>query len=68
MRALYGLLLTTTQLAASPKCSAVKKKEYMALAIWSNKQVSARQAGAGRELASDLAVLKSLMGDLDVRD
>jgi hypothetical protein len=28
MRSLYGLLLTCTQLAASPKCQQAKKKDY----------------------------------------
>jgi len=70
MRALYGLLLTTSQLAASPKCPQTKKKEFMALAVWSSKQISARHSGSGKEGAtqSQLAILKSLMGDLEVRD
>jgi len=70
MRALYGLLLTTSQLAASPRCPQAKKKEFMALAVWTSKQIAARHGGIGKQGAnrSQLAILKSLMGDLDIRD
>jgi len=73
MRALYGLLLTTTQLAASPKAPQAKRKETMALAVWASKQVGARysqvQGGGVRGVGGQqMAVLKSLMGDLDIRE
>ena len=42
MRALYGLLLTSSQLASSPKCTAQKKKEYMKSVGWAVKQISQR--------------------------
>ena len=76
MRALYGLLLTSSQvcccsyarscspccsfscscpcslscfcsrqLAASPRCPATKRKEFLGLAVWSSKQIAARHPG-----------------------
>lgn len=68
MRALYGLLLTTSQLAASPRCPQAKRKEFMAVAVWTSKQISARHSGVGKEGAnqSQLSILKSLMGDLEI--
>jgi len=73
MRALYGLLLTATQLAASTKAPQAKRKESMALAVWASKQVGARYSqvqgqGPRGVQGQQLAVLKSLMGDLDIRD
>lgn len=40
MRALYGLLLTSSQLASSPKCLANKKQEYKKTIVWTSSQVS----------------------------
>jgi len=74
MRALHGLLLTVTQLASSPKCPQSKKKEFANLAFWSSKQIATRYSAVGRsEEAGDatqdkIALLKSLLGDLDIRD
>ena len=72
MRALYGLLLTVTQLASSPKCPQNKKKEFCNLALWSSKQIGSRYASVGRleEVGTQdkITLLKSLMGDLDIRD
>lgn len=73
MRALYGLLLSVTQLASSPKCPQTKKKEFCNLALWANKQINARYASVGRGQDSaatqdKIALLKSLMGDLDIRE
>ena len=74
MRALHGLLLTVTQLASSPKCPQSKKKEFANLALWASKQIGSRYASVGRvEEAGDatqdkIALLKSLMGDLDIRE
>merc|ERR1711915_832745 len=48
MRALYGLLLTTSQLAASPRCPQAKKKEFVAVAVWSSKQIAARHPAGGK--------------------
>jgi len=52
------------------RCPQSKKKEFLALAVWSSKQISARHSGVGKETASQsqLAILKSLMGDLEIRD
>jgi len=40
MRALYGLLLTSTQLASSPRCPAQKKREHLKTVVWSETQIS----------------------------
>merc|ERR1712150_295002 len=42
MRALYGLLLTSIQLASAQKCPAQKKKEHCKTAVWTSKQISKR--------------------------
>jgi len=72
MRALYGLLLTVTQLATSPKCPQHKKKEFCNLALWSSKQIDSRYASVGKMKETGtqdkIALLKSLMGDLDIRE
>jgi len=72
MRALYGLLLTVTQLATSPKCPQHKKKEFCNLALWSSKQIGSRYASVGKieetGTQDKIALLKSLMGDLDIRE
>jgi len=70
MRALYGLLLTASQLAASPRCPVTKKKEFMAVAVWSSKQISSRYSSVGRkgDTQAQMAIVKSLMGDLEIRD
>jgi len=72
MRALYGLLLTVTQLASSPKCPQNKKKEFANLALWSSKQIGSRYASVGgvedAGTQDKIAILKSLMGDLDIRE
>jgi len=70
MRALYGLLLTTSQLAANSRCPVTKKKEFMAVAVWASKQISSRYNSVGRKgsTQAQLAIVKSLMGDLEIRD
>merc|ERR1719499_751567 len=72
MRALYGLRLTTTQLAASPRCPTTKKKEFINIAVWASKQISSRYASVGKVPAGgtqgQVAIVKSLMGDLDIRE
>ena len=40
LRALYGLLLTSSQLASSPKCLASKKTDYKKSVVWASNQVS----------------------------
>lgn len=42
MRALYGLLLTSSQLASSPKCTAQKKREHVKTVAWTVKQIASR--------------------------
>ena len=70
MRALQGLLLTVTQLATSPKCPQTKKKELCNLALWSNKQIKSRYASVGQDAATEdkIALLKTMMSDLDIRE
>merc|ERR1719493_687290 len=63
MRALYGLLLTTSQLAASQRCPATKRKEFMAVAVWSSKQIAARHPAGGKPGGAangQMAILKNL--------
>jgi len=40
MRALYGLLLTASQLVSSPKCTAQKKREYTKSVKWTSEQIT----------------------------
>jgi len=72
MRALYGLLLTASQLAASPRCPQNKRKEFVALAVWATKQINGRYSSVGRpgETAAQaqVAAIKSLMGELEIRE
>lgn len=70
MRALYGLLLTASQLASSPRCPVTKKKEFMSVAVWASKQISSRYNSVGRKGSTEaqLAIVKSLMGDLEIRE
>jgi len=73
MRALYGLLLTTSQLASNPRCPQSKKKEFSNLAVWASKQISSRYSSVGKEgriggTQGQIAIVKSLMADLDIRD
>ena len=63
--------ITATQLATSPKCPATKKKELCNLALWATKQIGARYASVDSTAGATqdkIATLKSLMGDLDIRD
>jgi len=71
MRALYGLLLTTSQLAASQRCPATKRKEFMAVAVWSSKQIAARHPAGGKPGGAangQMAILKNLMGEMQITD
>ncbi len=42
MRALYGLLLTSSQMASSQRCTAQKKREYLKSVVWATKQITKR--------------------------
>jgi len=67
LRALYGLLLTCSQLAGSPRCPQVKKKEFLKVAMWSSKQISSRYSSSGAtEDTAQLALVESLLGHLDI--
>jgi len=74
MRALYGLLLTATQLLSSPKCTAQKKKECTKSVMWSAKQISLKyetklDAGGSTKGASQVPVglLDGLLGQLQIQ-
>jgi len=68
MRALYGLLLTCSQIANSPKCPQPKKKEYVKLMLWASKQISARYFSAGvlDSKETKLPVIEGLMSQLEI--
>merc|ERR1712055_1247193 len=69
MRALYGLLLTKP--TGSPRCPATRRKEFVAVAVWSSKQIAARHPAGGKlggAAHGQLAILKSLMGELQITD
>merc|ERR1719154_749768 len=67
MRSLYGLLLTCTQLAASPKCQQSKKKDYAKIIFWTSKQISGRYSNAGlTDKQSKLPVIEGLISQLDI--
>jgi len=68
LRALYGLLLTCSQLASSQRCPQLKRKEFLKVAMWASKQISARYSNSGAsEENAQLALVESLMGSLEVR-
>merc|ERR1712018_1071545 len=48
MRALYGLLMTSVQLASSPKCIANKKKEYQKTIVWASTQIKKQYEAKGK--------------------
>jgi len=66
MRALYGLLMASVQLASSPKCVANKKKEYQKSIAWAStqikKQYEAKQKVTNAKPSVDL--LEGLVGQL----
>jgi len=67
MRALYGLLITSTQLAANQKCSQPKRKEFAKVAFWTSKQISARYNSVGaEEKGSQLPVIEGLISQLEI--
>jgi len=63
VRALYGLLLTSSQLANSPKCQVAKKREHLKTVLWAGKQVTQRY----EELKIPTSFLDGLMGQLQVQ-
>merc|ERR1719150_3706364 len=65
MRALYGLLLTSTQLASSPKCVAQKKKEYQKSILWASNQIK-KQYEAKVKQSPPPQLLEGLMGQLQL--
>merc|ERR550539_1711260 len=72
IRALYGLLLTSTQLASSPKCTAQKKREYVKSVMWSAKQLakcyeSKIGQGESGSTNNDMWMLDGLLGQLQIQ-
>ncbi|CAG0888742.1 unnamed protein product [Cyprideis torosa] len=53
VRALYGLILTSAQLASSPKTQAVKKAEYLRLAAWARERLQAIYSEVDQTTVSD---------------
>merc|ERR1711974_204659 len=72
MRALYGLLLTSSQLLSSPKCTTQKKKDYQKSVNWAAKQISskyetkleAKSVGGGADSQVPVGLLDGLIGQL----
>jgi len=75
MRALYGLLLTATQLLSSPKCTTQKKKDYQKSVNWAAKQISskyeakleAKSVGGGADSQVPVGLLDGLIGQLQIQ-
>jgi len=65
MRALYGLLLTSTQLASSPKCVAQKKKDYQKSIIWASTQIKTHYESKLKQKPPP-ELLEGLMGQLQL--
>jgi len=65
MRSLYGLLLTSTQLASSPKCVAQKKKEYQKSILWASNQIK-KQYESKLKQSPPPQLLEGLMGQLQL--
>jgi len=67
LRALYGVLLTCSQLAGSNRCQPIKRKEFLKVAMWASKQISARYSNSGAtQDNAQLALVESLLGHLEI--
>ncbi|XP_076065869.1 ER membrane protein complex subunit 2-like [Oratosquilla oratoria] len=66
-RALFGLFLSCSQVASSPKCSAQKKKESQRLAAWALKEVSQKYAKC-RSNVVDAGKILETFGSLSITD
>jgi tetratricopeptide (TPR) repeat protein len=63
IRALYGLFLSATNIAMSPKCTSVKKRENNKLAKWALKEINNRyeeKCGKSNQMASLEGLINSL--------
>ncbi|XP_054719635.1 ER membrane protein complex subunit 2-like [Uloborus diversus] len=60
MRSLYGFFLSASNVAASPKCSALKKKENLKFAAWAGLKISTRY----QDQLCDDSQVKSVQGML----
>jgi tetratricopeptide repeat protein 35 len=65
LRALYGLLLTTSALASQPKLSSQKKKENSKLALWSVSQINKLYKQQSDQEAN-LSTLQTLFDHLQI--
>ncbi|XP_014469447.1 PREDICTED: uncharacterized protein LOC106741701 isoform X2 [Dinoponera quadriceps] len=64
IRALYGLLLTTNNIATSPKCPASKKKEAIKLSEWASKQIEKQYEN--KVSNEDVKNIERLLGQLQL--
>ncbi|KAK0088377.1 hypothetical protein PV325_012275 [Microctonus aethiopoides] len=65
IRALYGVLLTTNNIAISPKCPASKKKEALKLREWAASRIE-EQYKAKVSNDSSIKSLEGLLGQLQI--
>jgi len=65
MRALYGLLLTSTQLVSSPKCATQKKREYQKSVIWASTQIQKKYQERQKQ-SPPPELLDGLIGQLQI--
>lgn len=65
MRALYGLLLTSTQLVSSPKCTTQKKREYQKSVIWASTQIQKKYQERQKQ-SPPPELLDGLIGQLQI--
>jgi len=65
MRALYGLLLTASQLGSSPKCVAQKKTEYKKSIAWASTQIKKHYEEKLKQRPPP-ELLEGLMGQLQL--
>nr|ACO15248.1 Tetratricopeptide repeat protein 35 [Caligus clemensi] len=59
IRALYGLLLTCSQVISSPKCTALKKKDYQKIITWGKTELTKMYEEKVPQISSNY--LKSLL-------
>ncbi|KAH0948128.1 hypothetical protein HN011_012422 [Eciton burchellii] len=64
IRALYGLLLTTNNIATSSKCSASRKKDVMKLSEWASKQIEKQYES--KVANEDVKNVERLLGQLQL--
>ena len=68
VRALYGLILTTAQLAALPKTQAAKKAEYTRLAAWASDRLGSLYASVDKSPLSEQTMSGALGITFNTKD